>query len=120
MGELCAVHDWSTTNRGEGEFRVDKWEARKTLRDDYLKCKLILIKEQDKHFRKNFKSYHWLYEMLEKWQLPFEPNAQRLNPDLLKPMAAFGWWNELRWINGWNVTSSPTKPHLDFHNWKIT
>lgn len=43
---------WSTANKGEEEFRVDKQETRKTLGEDYLKCKLTSIKQQDKHFTK--------------------------------------------------------------------
>lgn len=50
--------------------------------------------------------------MLEKWQLPFEPNVHGSHPDLHKPVAGFGWWNELRWMIGWNVTGSPAKPHF--------
>lgn len=43
--------------RGMVMLRVDKREARTALQDDYLKCKLISIKQQDTHFRKNYKFY---------------------------------------------------------------
>lgn len=39
---------------GRVMLRVDKREARTALQDDYLKCKLISIKQQDTHFRKNY------------------------------------------------------------------
>lgn len=53
-------------------LRVDNREARKALRDNYLKCKLISVKQQDTHFRENYKFYHWLDKMLENLQLLFE------------------------------------------------
>lgn len=35
-------------------LRVDNGEARKALRDNYLKCALISIKHQDMNFRENY------------------------------------------------------------------
>lgn len=72
--------------RGMVMLRVDKREARTALQDDYLKCKLISIKQQDTHFRKNYKFYQWIDKMLEQLQLLFQPNAHRLKPDLCKHM----------------------------------
>lgn len=67
-------------------LRVDNRETRKALRDNYLKCKLISVKQQDTHFRENYKFCHRLDKMLEKLQLLFEPNAHRLNPNLFRHM----------------------------------
>lgn len=67
-------------------WRGDKQEARKALRDNYLKYKRISIEQQDTDFRENYKFYQWLDKMLEKLQVLFEPKAHRLNPDVFKHM----------------------------------
>lgn len=36
-------------------LKVDNWEAGKALRGNYLKCKLIPIKQCYTHFRENYK-----------------------------------------------------------------